>query len=152
MKMLGTYTSAIALVGALTFSGASQAATVWELGGFDTGPGLFDSGEVDLLAGDYTLDLDAFAFLPAGPIVFGITNLAENFQVAIAPPGSGSASFAFTTLGGTFDFLIGGNAGLGGTLWKAEINSVAPVPLPAAAWMLGSALVGLVTVGRRKLA
>ncbi len=29
--------------------------------------------------------------------------------------------------------------------------AAAPVPLPPAAWMLGSALVGLVTVGRRKL-
>ena len=40
----------------------------------------------------------------------------------------------------------------GDVLQQPEFSvTFAPVPLPPAAWMLGSALVGLVTVGRRKL-
>ena len=44
--------------------------------------------------------------------------------------------------------------GSGASVFKSEaalVAQIAPIPLPPAAWMLGSALVGLVAVGRRKL-
>lgn len=134
------------LMGALLLlglGGAAQAAIVSQ--GFEIGAGVFDSGSIDLDAGSYTLDLTAFTFGPAGPFIFGIANLAEAFQVSL--PAFGSASTPFTTVGGVFTFLVGGDAGAG-TIYTASITAI---PLPPAVWMLGSALVGLVSIGRRSL-
>lgn len=115
--------------------------------GFELGAGIFDSstvsGTFEISAGTYDLNLTAFTFGPAGPFIFGISNLAEAFQVSVAS--FGSASERFTTLGGTFGFLVGGDAAAG-AIYEASISAI---PLPPAVWMLGSALVGLVTVGRR---
>ena len=47
----------------------------------------------------------------------------------------GAASSAFTTLGGSFNYIVGGFAGLG-TVFTASVNA-APVPLPASVVMVG---------------
>ena len=109
MKSLAKSLAIPALVGMLGMSAASQAMVVSE--GFELGSGLFDSGEVTLAAGDYTLDLEAFTFGPAAPFIFGITNAMESFQVSVAE--FGSESTFFSTVGGVFSFLVGGSAGSG---------------------------------------
>lgn len=159
MKTLGRYFAAPALLMLMSLSGASQAFVVSD--GFETGAGIFDSssqvgsfGEFVLAGGSYSLDLSAFSIDPsfAGAIGFGIANVAnpsmENYQVSIADTSLDNfLQTFFTTAGGKFNFLVFGNAGSSGTGYEASINAV---PLPPALWMLGSALVGLVTVGRRK--
>jgi hypothetical protein len=144
MKLLGRYLSAPVLFALLSLSNHSQAMTV--ASGFATGPGLFDSGEITLDPGDYTLDLEAFTFGLAGPFIFGISNLVETFQVSVAT--FGGASSPFTTVGGTFDYLVGGFAGAG-AIFKASISPVAPVPLPPAVLLLGTALAAVVGIGPR---
>lgn len=143
MKILNnlkaTLAGAVLLLG---LGGAAQAATVSE--GFASGTGVFDSGSIDLDAGTYTMELTVFTFGSAGPFLFGIANSSEAFQVAVDT--FGQASTVFTTVGGTFDFLVGGVAGLG-SIYNASITVV---PLPAAVWLLGSAMVGLVVISRRK--
>lgn len=118
--------------------------------GFKTGTWL-DSGviPIPLAAGSYTLDLTAFNFGPAGPTIFGIANLAEAFQVGLASFGAVSAPF--TTIGGTFTFLVGGFAGPG-TIFQASISPLAPVPLPSSLIMLGGAIAAMVSIGRRGIA
>jgi hypothetical protein len=66
-------------------------------------------------------------------------------------PGVESLSLNFAGTGGGNMYLMvnGVSNGTIGGLYSGAI-SAAPVPLPPAVWMLGSALVGLATVGRRK--
>jgi len=145
MNYLAKSLAVPALVGMLGLSTASQAMVVSE--GFELGSGIFDSGEVTLVAGDYSLDLEAFTFGPAGPFIFGITNAMESFQVSVAE--FGSASTFFSTVGGVFNFLVGGSAGPG-TIYEASINT-APVPLPSSILMLGTAAAAMFSIGRRKI-
>ena len=68
--------------------------------------------------------------------------------------GGGAASSLSLDFGGTnggnmFLTIQGITNGTIGGLYSGAINA-SPVPLPPAVWMLGSALVGLATVGRRK--
>jgi len=57
--------------------------------------------------------------------------------------GTGTLGHATPTLEGTMSFS-------GGVLTFTSNNTGAPVPLPAAVWLLGSGLAGLVGVGRRR--
>lgn len=53
--------------------------------------------------------------------------------------------------GGNVDLTWGGNSGIGATDWTFSGSyEVAPIPVPAAAWLFGSALLGLVGVARRR--
>ncbi len=143
MKLIAKTLAVPALVGLLGLSTASQAMVVSE--GFEMGGGIFDSGSLSLAAGDYSLDLSAFTFGPAGPFIFGITNSAESFQVSVAE--FGSASTFFSTVGGMFSFLVGGNAGTG-AIYEASVNAV---PLPPSILMLGTAAAAMFSIGRRKI-
>ena len=142
MKLFKKYSTISALLVLLTLSAASQADVVDS--GFKTGSWA-DFGVITLAPGSYTLDLTAFTFGSAGPTVFGIANLSEAFQVAVAS--FGSAQTAFSTVGGTFNWVAGGFAGLG-TAFTASVNP-APVPLPSSVIMLGTALAAMVSIGRR---
>ena len=103
MKLFTKALAVPAIVGLLGMSAASQAMVVSE--GFELGGGVFDSGELTLAAGDYSLNLEAFTFGPAGPFIFGISNDTEEFQVSIAE--FGSASTFFSTVGFTsFAFIL----------------------------------------------
>jgi hypothetical protein len=48
-----------------------------------------------------------------------------------------------------FGFVLGTNVG-GNTLVDYEFSNISPVPLPAAAWLFGSALIGFVSWSRKK--
>lgn len=128
----------------MSLSVTSQALTVDS--GFKTGSWA-DFGVLTLAPGTYTLDLTAFTFGTAGPTIFGIANLSEAFQVSVASFGAGSTPFS--TLGGTFNYIVGGFAGLG-TVFTASVNA-APIPIPASVVMFGSALAAMVGIGRRKV-
>ena len=142
MKLFTKALAVPAIVGLLGMSAASQAMVVSE--GFELGGGVFDSGELTLAAGDYSLNLEAFTFGPAGPFIFGISNDTEEFQVSIAE--FGSASTFFSTVGGVFSFLVGGNAGTG-AIYEASVNAV---PLPPSILMLGTAAAAMFSFGRRQ--
>lgn len=89
MKFLSKYSTISALLVLLTFSMASQADVVDS--GFKLGSWA-DYGAITLDPGSYTLDLTAFTFGTAGPTVFGIANLSEAFQVAVASFGAASTA------------------------------------------------------------
>lgn len=142
MRLFSKFSTISALLVLLTFSTASQAVVVDS--GFKTASWA-DFGVLALNPGSYTLDLTAFTFGPAGPTVFGIANSTEAFQVAVAS--FGTASTAFTTVGGNFNWLTGGFVGVGaGTGFVASVNVV---PLPSSVIMIGSALAAMVSIGRR---
>ena len=146
MKLFSKFSTISALLVLLTFSMASQAAPVFQHSGSESGSWA-DFGVITLNPGSYTLDLTAFTFGGPGPTIFGIANLTEAFQVAVAS--FGMASTAFTTVGGgTFTWGVGGLAGAGTTVFQASVNA-APVPLPSSVIMIGSALAAMVSIGRR---
>ncbi|MBI2799559.1 MAG: hypothetical protein HYX63_04640 [Gammaproteobacteria bacterium] len=92
---------------------------------------------------------------PASPGFAGFLNLSGSWGPVTKVydfTGAGGESivdFSVVNTLGAFAFT-GSTASI--TKTSASITAeIAAVPLPPAAWMLGSALVGLVTVGRRKL-
>ncbi|MGB5409060.1 MAG: VPLPA-CTERM sorting domain-containing protein, partial [Thiogranum sp.] len=94
--------------------------------------------------------------------------LLANLQVAVIPFGANPdplvtgdapvASLTFTVLGnaGTTEITVSDSALLGGwspALTEAYVpGSVTVVPVPAAVWLFGSGLLGLVGVARRRRA
>lgn len=145
MTALRKILTASALLALLGLAGASQAEIVSS--GFANKPGIFDSGTTwDLAAGDYKLELTAFTFGPAGPFIFGIANSEEAFQIAL--PSFGTDYTLFTTVGGIFEFLVGGAPGAG-AIYEASITAIEPVPLPPAAVLLATAVAAMATLGRR---
>ncbi len=108
-------------------------------------------GFVDILAlnsglsGDDAtgLDLSNFAVDYNGTVIGQAPDagtLVENFDPVA---GTFSADWQALIVGGPFN----GNTGY----WHME-GTYSTVPIPAAAWLLGSGLLGLVTFGRRKAA
>ena len=88
--------------------------------------GLFDSSNVELAVDDDALNSGYDSF-----ISYHFTD-AGTYVIAI----SGYDDFDFNGTGGDTDFI-----------YSVEISSV---PVPAAVWFFGSALIGLVGLGRRK--
>lgn len=72
----------------------------------------------------------------------------------LSTTGSGVSAFSTHVLPGSYHAIITGNStGLSGGAYIMSVTaSPAPalVPVPAAAWLLGSGLIGLVAVARRK--
>jgi len=100
---------------------------------------------VQLIANGTPLSpLGAAAFGGPGSYVWG--PLTQTFDF-----GAGVAEVDFAVINTLFAFALTGSA-TNEKLGASIEATLAPIPLPPAAWMLGSALVGLVTVGRRKLA
>lgn len=75
--------------------------------------------------------------------LFGVPNnnsLTDNFSQFnfFDPAGFTSISFDFSVASGT------------GTLGIGDFQDLAPIPIPAAGWLFGTALLGLLALGRRK--
>lgn len=66
--------------------------------------------------------------------------------------GTGSSvSLVFTNLAaGDYTLILGGNGGGGHGDYSVTFSSTAPVPLPAAVWLFGTALMGGTWISRRK--
>lgn len=80
-----------------------------------------------------------------------------NLETVSATEGGDAIQWAFKSGSGSFTFNDVGGEGLGvfpnlSLLMKIEATPTAPVPIPAAAWLMGSALLGLVSSWRRKKA
>lgn len=99
----------------------------------------FNSGT--LLTGDLT----AFGFEPAGgdPLEFTFDVTGGDAAALYGGVGAvGGVIMGATDFGGSFD-VDWSNTGSG-------VANVAPVPLPAALWLFGAGLMGLIGVGRRR--
>ena len=86
----------------------------------------------------------------------GLTSVSGNwasFAMLHTLSQSGGKVYTNTTQYGTFDFIIGFNDSYSG---DADFDDfvvgvkLQPVPLPAAAWLFGSALLGFMTVSNRR--
>jgi hypothetical protein len=129
--------------------------------GFSAGD-ISDIGTVDLSGlapGDYQLSLALFGSTTATrDVFFGIFKGTDLYQVNGTDIGvalssvfpltagmlSGSEPWSFYVFGTNSD-------GLTGYVAQLAAANTAPVPVPAAVWMLGSALIGLVGVSRRRV-
>lgn len=124
--------------------------------------------------GDDTLDYYSFDVGASGQLVFGDIDHSVNldshlrlfdsnhtliqFNDDIPFVDAGSASFFDSLLfavveAGTYylevDRYLGGGVGVGAS-YTLHISNTSPVPIPAAAWLFGSALIGMVAVARRR--
>lgn len=103
----------------------------------------------------HSFDRNAFTF----NILEAITVDLEHEQIALMlsrnnlNTGAINASFAYVDAGvtGTFtEFAATDSIFLGEDFTRGAYMYVAPVPVPAAAWLFGTGLIGLVGVARRK--
>lgn len=110
--------------------------------GFDTGTGYTHHISWNALAsapGSYT------ASNPFGTT--GVTYFDHNNNITSTSP------WTVTLPAGDYSVYVGG---VGGLLWAAQFEGyklgieTAPVPVPAAVWLFGSALAGMGVIGRRK--
>jgi hypothetical protein len=79
-------------------------------------------------------------------------NIYYEGSTLLSSSGSGVSVFNTNVLPGSYHAVITGTStGLsGGAYMMSMVATPAPVPVPAAAWLLGSGLIGLVAVARRK--
>lgn len=75
----------------------------------------------------------------------GGTDLTLDFPALVITGLDLSAGFSLT---GTADFDIGDNQDGSRVMYQAKVGTV--VPIPAAAWLFGSALLGMAGIGYRK--
>jgi hypothetical protein len=90
---------------------------------------------------------------PAGSVSFyGQGNGATQAGIGL---GSSTGLYGFTGNGGTGQlqsYILGDNLTLSSTGALSVSSATSPVPLPAAVWLFGSGLLGLLGVGRRRAA
>ncbi len=138
----------------LVFSHPTSAATIVsvEPGGSFTDIGSFD---FDILspsgtqASTFVPTLPAnWLFLPSGSTVSAFDSIGAN-----SLPSGAIGSFAIDVVLGDFNFFNQGSQALDFIVTQVGTNYVvSAVPIPAAVWLLGSGLVGLVALKRRKRA
>jgi len=109
--------------------------------------GAIPTGTLDDVAGTITMDLSSWFMNWNDNDIFAGTGIADGVTSALATgvwdPVSGQYSLSWQSVTG-----IGPKAGL---VTGTTLSGVAsPVPVPAAAWLFGSGLLGLIGVARRK--
>lgn len=140
----------------LTGLSAANASTVVldEVGAF-TGLGSIDYAFTTPVTGTYTASLyDIGALIPgsATPFVALAALISPSAQLLIAQPGPGFSVISFfATAGSTFTAHLTGFQTNGLLTGKYALNvQTSAVPLPMSIPLLGSALMGLVVLARRK--
>ena len=74
----------------------------------------------------------------------------DSYEISDFRAGANNGELSFSRLTGTHTFTITGTpTGASGGGYEIE-TKVSAVPLPATAWLMASALIGLVSFGRRK--
>ena len=135
-------------IGALLItSGNAWAATVYEkVELFQTEAFFTDSFEISD-AGTYKATLTDFSF-PAPMVNSGMNvTTATDLLGSITAPGS----FMFNATPGSYFVSFFGIADVSTSLQLGQYGiDISQVPVPAAAWLFGSGLIGLVVVARRK--
>lgn len=134
---------------------ASFAGTLSNLGMLIGGTGMI---EIDF---GYSLAVDVFDILPVGGAIAAVEASipfggAETVFISlVGAPGPGDSLFD----GGIFtlSFFVDIASGLGAlptllTVTTYAMAESAPVPVPAAVWLLGSALIGVAGISRRRAA
>lgn len=144
------------LLSVLCFSGTVSAAIApVDLGVLSSGAPLSFEGSHS--AGDFT-DAYTFTLLEAHQVAVELTDLAyapgsfvllSNTGLEATLDGNSGTSF-ITGLLAAADWTLFVNGDASGILGGAYSGSVTAVPLPAAFWMFGSALMGLFAFARRR--
>lgn len=135
-----------------SFHGGSIDATVTDTNGdasatlAEVGSGIYD-GQID---GVSTLSLLS---IPTVPLGCGGTGCSANAVDFFGLPAAGTlgaslpGGSALTSIGVNLDFVLSA----GDTVTFSGLFEVVPVPVPAAIWLLGGSLVGLVVTRRRSI-
>jgi hypothetical protein len=112
---------------------------------FLPGSGSFaDTWELEVLTGkivdvNFSAVNISFASIDLNIANFDVTNTSNGF-------------FATSLTEGLYTFLVIGDVtGASGGVYTVS-TSVSQIPLPAAAWLFGSAFIGLISFGRRRIA
>jgi hypothetical protein len=128
-------------------AGTAQASTVvFETTGFFTGtvPGFANPSFTISTGGNYLATLSDLSF---GPLGFSTLLMSVSTSTSILANTSSPGSFSFTASPGNyFANVVGLPTGLGG-IFGIQISQV---PVPAAAYLLGSGLIGLLSIARRR--
>ena len=143
-QSIRTLIGAVALVCA---AGAAQASTVvFDTTGFfaGTAPGFANPSFTISTGGNYLATLSDLSF---GPLGFSTLLMSVSTSTSNLGSTSSPGSFSFTASPGEyFANVIGLPTGLGG-LFGIQISQV---PVPATAYLLGSGLIGLLSIARRR--
>lgn len=161
MKLNKPLASMALIASLVSVSNAAQAAiydigTVSEIPGISfaigaNAPGPFSDIFTFNLNADSNVFAGVFNLSVIDPSLFNNEALAFQFFGIGAPPPSGDAqpTAYFMTAGSHFAVVTGISTGLIGGAYAVAMTAQ-PVPVPAAVWLLGSGLLGLVGVARRK--
>jgi len=149
----------------VTASGAAQANMTYEMGvitGFKnqiaTNPsntyGFTDTFNFNITStSNVTASLDDLEHTHVTPYFSLVIYKDQNLFLSLngnTPIGNTQSATSFNLDAGNYSAVVTGDAvGLQGGLYSVTI-SAQPVPVPAAAWLLASGLIGLVAVARRK--
>lgn len=145
LSIAGALLALAMMVGMTTQAGAMS---VHEMAGFSTDGtlGMNESGLV-LAAGDYSaslLNLDVLGGF--SDLVFALVDSGNNLVLKLTNSVADSTTHElFSLAGGSYTAVLAG-ATPGYSFARAQIDAV---PLPPAIWLLGAAVAGLVSVGRR---
>jgi len=109
-------------------------------------------------AGEYTLNGAFYGADSRGVSNFVYITVDGNVQFnshLVSPTDSATFSLDMNlSQGSTINFLTawdGGLASYGSCCWVSTDATIAPVPIPTALWLFGSALTGLIGLGRRQI-
>ena len=157
-----TIAGSLAILATLGFSGAAAASTI-NVGTLSMTPYIHFEVESGAFSDTYNFTIatlsDAAASVTNHTLYYGpltILNIPD-LSMSIYDAGnnlldtvaSGGSSYGLAPAGNYHAVVSGTTTGLSGGAYMISMTA-SPVPVPAAVWLLGSGLLGLVGVARRK--